>query len=144
MAASTLDTSGYKPLEEAWEKMSGDNEAVLELAVTAARIKVAHAAMAAADPTPYEFSTHVDDQRKQIVASLAATGVGGRPPQSERYAPDAMLGDSPDDLPMVHAKHRVTTATLKAKLTENDAKLTRVQTRPEGQHLFRRGHDLPK
>jgi hypothetical protein len=44
-------TIGYKPLDEAGEMMSGDYEAVLELAATAARIKVAHAAMAAADPT---------------------------------------------------------------------------------------------
>jgi len=40
------------------------------------RTKVAHAGTAAAEPTIFEFSTHVDARRKQIVASLA-TKVGG-------------------------------------------------------------------
>ena len=33
----------------------------------------------------------------------------------------------PDDLPMVHAKHRVKTAALKAKLAEYAVKLARLQ-----------------
>jgi hypothetical protein len=65
--------------------MSADYEAVLKLAATAAGIKVAHAAMAAADPTIFEFSTQVEAQHKQIVASLA-TRVDGVTIQSERYA----------------------------------------------------------
>jgi hypothetical protein len=46
-------TIGYKPLDEAGEMMSGDYEAVLELAAT--RMKVVHVAMVAADPAIYEF-----------------------------------------------------------------------------------------
>jgi hypothetical protein len=56
--------------------MSGDYEAVLEQAATTDRIKVAHAAMALEDPTTYKFSTHVDSQQKQIVASLATKAEG--------------------------------------------------------------------
>jgi hypothetical protein len=48
VADSTLYTIGYKPLEEAWEKMSGNYEAMRELAATAARIMVENSAMAAA------------------------------------------------------------------------------------------------
>jgi hypothetical protein len=39
-----------------------------------------------------------------------------------------MPGDNPDDLPTVHAKHRVKTAAPKVKLAENPAKLARSQT----------------
>jgi hypothetical protein len=92
VADSTMYTIGYKPLDEAPEKTSGDYEAVLELAPTAARVKVAHDAMAAADPTTYEFSTHLDAQKKQIVASLATKAEGGDHPE-RALRPDAMPGD---------------------------------------------------
>jgi hypothetical protein len=72
VAHSTLYTVGYKPLDEAREKM--------------------HAGMAAEDPTTYEFSTHVDAQRKQIVANLA-TRVDGATTRPLRR--DAMSGDGP-------------------------------------------------
>jgi hypothetical protein len=49
------------------------------------RIKVADAAMATANPIIYEFSSHVDTQSKQIVASLP-TSVEGMTTQTKRYA----------------------------------------------------------
>jgi hypothetical protein len=75
--------------------MSADYEAVKPLAATAARIKLAHAAMASGDPAVYEFSTHVDAQRKQIVASLAMRVEGGDHPE-RALRPDAMPGDRPE------------------------------------------------
>jgi hypothetical protein len=48
---------GYQSLDEADEKMAADHAAVLELAQVASRIKVAHASMASADPSIYEYTT---------------------------------------------------------------------------------------
>jgi hypothetical protein len=56
------------------EKMSADYEAVLKVAAPAGRIKVARAGMASADLTIFEFSTHVDTQRKQIGARPGPPG----------------------------------------------------------------------
>jgi hypothetical protein len=53
---SIVYTIGFKSLDEAGEKMSG-YEAMLRLGATAARIKVAHAATAEADPAIYKCST---------------------------------------------------------------------------------------
>jgi hypothetical protein len=63
--------------------------------------------------------------RKQIVASLA-TKAEGATTQSERYARTQCLVMRPDDLPTVHAKHRVKTAAHAARLAENAAKLARL------------------
>jgi pyridoxine 5'-phosphate synthase PdxJ len=66
---------------------------------------VAHAAMASADPMTYEFSIHVDPQRKQITASVA-TRMDRATTHDERYARTQRLVTAR----IVHAKHRVKTA----------------------------------
>jgi hypothetical protein len=91
---------GYKPLDEAGEKISGDYETLMAMAATAAGIKVAHAAMTAVEPM--SSPTHVDAERKQIVVTLAIR-VEGSTTHSERYARTQCLVTGPDDLPMVHA-----------------------------------------
>lgn len=77
-------------------------EALLEVPATAARIRVAHAALVSADPAIHEYSMHLDAQHKQIVASLAAK-VDRATTQGERYARIQSLALGPNDLPTVHA-----------------------------------------
>jgi hypothetical protein len=58
--------TGTRSPTSIWMRMGDECQGTMrpmrELAATAARIKLAYAAMAAADPTIYEFSTHVDTQ----------------------------------------------------------------------------------
>jgi hypothetical protein len=113
--------SVYKPLDEAGEMMSGDYEAVLELAATAARIKVAHAAMAAVDPTIYEFF-HPWGRPTQTHRGHPRYQGRGETTQSGRYARTQCFLTGPDDLPMVHARQQVKAAALKTKPSVEDGR----------------------
>jgi hypothetical protein len=66
--------------------MSGDYETVLELAATAARIKVAHARFASAALAIYEFLPPMRTRSANRSWPALATRVDGATPQSERYA----------------------------------------------------------
>jgi hypothetical protein len=102
---SIVYTIGFKSLDEAGEKMSG-YEAMLRLGATAARIKVAHAATAEADPAIYKCSTPMRTRKGNRLWPAWPPGWSGYDPGR---ALSQRLVTGPDDLPMVHAKRRVKT-----------------------------------
>jgi hypothetical protein len=73
-----------------------------------------------------EICTHPDAHRQHIVPTVA-TKVEGATTQGESYAGSQSVVRGREDLPRVHAKHRVKTAAHVARFAVNAQKLGSLQ-----------------
>jgi hypothetical protein len=120
-------TVSYKTLADADANMQQDHDAITALGQVASKIKVQHAAMAVADPTTYEYCTHLRAQTKEILVSLT-TKVEHGTTQAESYCRTKTQVAGPEDLPAMHAEHKQRTADHVARLASNAERMTRLQS----------------
>lgn len=119
-------TITYKSLAEAEEKMQADHDEVTALGQVASGIKVAHAAMASADPTIHEYCTHLSAQKKRILVSLITKRDG--PLTNDTFTRSEHPVTCVDDLAEVHAQHRAKRMAHGSQITTDAVTLDRLQT----------------
>jgi hypothetical protein len=118
-------TISYPSLASAAANAQADHDAVIVLTQTAAVIRAAHAKLAQANSTIYEFSTNVNAQQKQIVVSLATQVPGGQ--GADQYTRTLQVVTGVGGLAQVFTTHAQNHAAHLALIASNVAALAKLQ-----------------